>query len=232
MKKINLLALSFSTIFLIASCTQPQQKTESTEKTEVKEKPHVSINTPQEALAELKAGNLRFVEGHLVNTNYAEQIEMTKDDQHPHSAILSCVDSRVPPEIIFDQGIGNIFVARVAGNVEDEYILGSIEYAIKVKGTKLIVVMGHSHCGAVKGAVDNVDFGNLTPLLDQIKPAITGNPDNMEEMLEETSKNNVRKTINDILSRSSIVSDFINDNKVMVVGAYYDISTGKVIFLN
>ncbi|HEY9113417.1 MAG TPA: carbonic anhydrase [Bacteroidales bacterium] len=232
MKKITPITFALAAIFLIASCTPQQEKTESVPEVVVVEKQHITISTAEEALAELKAGNLRFLENQFINTDYAVQIEQTKDDQHPHSAILSCVDSRVPPEIIFDQGIGNIFVARVAGNVEDEYLVGSMEYAVKVKGTKLIVVLGHSHCGAVKGAVDNVELGNLTSLLDQIKPAITGNPDNMEEMLEETSKNNARMTVDDILVRSPVIKQLVDENKIQVVSAFYDISTGKVIFLD
>ena len=134
----------------------------------------VAINSADDALAEMKAGNQRFLDGKPVNTDYKSQIEHTKNDQHPHTLVLSCLDSRIPPEIIFDQGIGNIFVARVAGNVEDANILGSMEFATKVKGTKLIIVMGHNKCGAVKGAIDHAELGNLTQLVNQIKPAIVG----------------------------------------------------------
>lgn len=231
MKKIISFALALG--FCFTACTQQQKDASVSQSTaEHVVKQHVTINTPEEAIAELKAGNLRFLENHFINTDYKEQIALTKDDQHPHSAILTCIDSRVPPEIIFDQGIGNIFVARVAGNVEDEYLVGSLEYAVKVKGTKLIVVLGHSHCGAVKGAVDNVELGNLTSLLDQIKPAITGNPDDMEQMLEETSKNNAQMTVDDILERSPVIKQLADENKIQVLSAFYDISTGRVIFLD
>jgi len=232
MKKISIITLTLFAIFLIASCTQPQQKTETSAENKIIEKQHTTINTPEEAIAELKDGNMRFLENRFINTDYKEQIEITKDGQHPPIAILSCIDSRVPPEIIFDQGIGNLFVARVAGNVEDEFIVGSLEYAVKVVGSKLIVVLGHSHCGAVKGAVDNVELGNLTALLDQIKPAIVGNPEHPEEMLEETSKNNVRMTVNDILSKSPGIKKLVSENKIQIVGAFYDVSTGRVIFLD
>lgn len=137
----------------------------------------LTINTPDEAILELKDGNKRFLQNKPINTDYKSQIEHTKSDQHPHSLILSCLDSRIPPEIIFDQGIGNIFVARNAGNIEDQNILGSMEFATKVKGSKLIVVIGHNHCGAVKGAVDDVELGHLTQLVNQIKPAIVQNED-------------------------------------------------------
>ena len=219
--------------FFIASCGQQKSKTESThdDKTQATHE-QVSISTPDDALAELKLGNQRFVDGKMVNTNYQEQIKNTKSDQHPHSLILSCLDSRIPPEVIFDQGIGNIFVARVAGNVEDPNILGSMEFATKVKGTKLIVVMGHNKCGAVKGAVDNAKLGNLTQLVGQIKPAITGDTTNVDLMLNETSKKNVKMTIADILSGSTVISELVKENKVKIVGAYYDITTGQVSFMD
>jgi carbonic anhydrase len=126
--------------FLLASCRQQHSKPENSpgEKNPAKQE-HAMINSPDDAIAELKAENKRFIEGNMVNTNYKEQIEHTKSDQHPHSLILSCLDSRIPPEIIFDQGIGNIFAGRIAGNVEDPNILGSMEFAAKLKGVKLIV---------------------------------------------------------------------------------------------
>jgi len=189
------------------------------------------INSSDEALAELKNGNLRFIDGKMINTNYKEEIEQTKSEQHPHSFILSCLDSRVPPEIIFDQGIGNIFVARVAGNIEDLNILGSMEFATKIMGTKLIVVMGHSKCGAVKGAIENVELGNLTQLVNQIKSAITGDKSNMDLMMTETAKKNVQLTIADILKNSLVINELVKEGKLKIVGAYYDVTTGKVIFI-
>ena len=163
--------------------------------------------------------------------NYKKQIEETKNDQYPHTLILSCLDSRIPPEIIFDQGIGNLFVARVAGNIEDANVLGSMEFATKVKGTKLIVVMGHNKCGAVKGAIDNAELGNLTQLVDQIKPAIEGDKSNLDDMMDKTAKHNVEMTIADVLKLSPVIADLVKENKVKIVGAYYDITTGKVSFL-
>ena len=183
-------------------------------------------------MAELKNGNQRFLVGKQINTNYKVGIEQTKDDQNPHSLILSCLDSRIPPEIIFDQGIGNIFVARVAGNIEDPNILGSMEFATKVKGTKLIVVMGHNKCGAVKGAIDNADLGNLTQLVAQIKPAISGDKSNMDLMLTESSIKNVEITIADILKQSPVISELVKQGAVNIVGAFYDITTGKVKFMD
>ena len=209
---------------LAASCG----KNRSNPETESQQ--HIEITTPAEALAEMKAGNLRFLEGKFINIDYKQAIEQTKGDQHPHTLVLSCMDSRVPPEIIFDQGIGNIFVVRVAGELEDPNILGSIEYATSVKGTKLIIVMGHANCGAIKGAVDKVELGNLTQLVHQIDPAITGDTTNMDIMLDETSKKNVRITVADILKESPIIDQLVKDGQVKIVGAYYDVATGKVAF--
>lgn len=192
----------------------------------------IHIQTPDDALAELKQGNQRFLQGKMIHTNYREEIELTKNDQHPHSLVLSCLDSRIPPEIIFDQGIGNIFVARVAGNIEDPNILGSMEFATKVKGTKLIVVMGHNKCGAVKGALDNAELGHLTQLVDQIKPAISGDHTDTDSKLTETAKKNVELTIADILKQSSVISELVKEGKVKLIGAFYDLGTGEVVFMN
>ncbi len=213
---------------MITSCSANKGTHNLTDK---ENKSHqVVINTPDEAIVELKKGNERFLNNQLINTNYKNQIEQTKDDQHPHSVILSCLDSRIPPEIIFDQGIGNVFVARNAGNIEDLNVLGSMEFATKVKGTKLIVVMGHTHCGAVKGAVADAKLENLTQLLDQIKPAIIKN-DDKEKMVDDTARNSVKITIADILKRSATISELVKENKVKIVGAYYDLATGKVVFM-
>lgn len=232
-KSVFMLAILGSTL-LSVSLLQAQTKstTGSKKPIENKEVKHTPINTPDDALAELKKGNQRFLENKLINTNYKKEIEATKNDQHPHSLILSCLDSRIPPEIIFDQGIGNIFVARVAGNIEDQNILGSMEFATKVKGAKLILVMGHSKCGAVKGAIDNAELGNLTQLVDQIKPAIAGDKSNMDMLLTETAKKNVQLTIDDILKQSPVVNELVKVGKVKIAGAYYDISTGKVDFID
>ena len=230
MKKITLSTTALCLGLFIASCGQ--KKTETTHSNDEKAtQEHVAINTPDDALAELKNGNQRFIDGKLKNTDYRAQIEKTKSDQHPHSLILSCLDSRVPPEIVFDQGIGNIFVARVAGNVEDPNILGSMEFATKVKGTKLIVVMGHNHCGAVKGAIDDAELGNLTQLVAQIKPAMSTDTTNLATLLDETSKNNVRMTIAHILQDSPVIDEMVKAGSVKIVGAYYDISSGKVSFI-
>jgi carbonic anhydrase len=195
------------------------------------ENTHYDAKTPAIALNLLKEGNKRFLDGEMINTDYEEHIEATKSDQHPHSVILSCMDSRVPPEIVFDQGIGNVFVIRVAGNIEDADILGSLEYAVKVKKVELIVVMGHQACGAVKGSIDNVQLGNLTQLLNHIKPAITGNPANMEDMMKETVRKNVQLTMAGILERSEVLRNVAKEGRLKIVGAYYHIGTGQVEFM-
>ena len=227
---MNTKILILGGLIFFTSCSNNK---ETPQVSKEQEKPHqVVINTPDDALAELKNGNDRFMNDKLINTNYKEQIEHTKADQHPHSLILSCLDSRIPPEVIFDQGIGNIFVARVAGNVEDPNILGSMEFAIKVKGTKLIVVMGHNHCGAVKGALEDAELGNLTQLVKQIKPAITGDTANKALRQDETAKANVKMTIDHIIKDSPVIAELIKEGKVKIVGAYYDLTTGKVAFMD
>lgn len=231
MKKLYALVFVITVLCLTFSCVQQNKESNKSEKNvTVSTSEQVLIQTSDDAIRELINGNKRFVESKLTNTNYKEQIEKTKKGQKPHSVILSCMDSRVPPEIIFDQGIGNIFVIRIAGNIEDENILGSMEYAVEHSGSKLIVVMGHSHCGAVTGAVQNIKLGNLTQLVDQIKPAIKSDPNN-PNIIDETAKNSVIITINDILNRSSIIRELVSDKKVAIVGAFYDIETGAVTFM-
>jgi carbonic anhydrase len=219
---------------LLASCGQKKVEIDTSHSTDTKEKKHehAVINSPDDAMNELKNGNKRFLDGKLENTDYKEQIQATKDGQHPHSVILSCLDSRVPPEIVFDQGFGNIFVARVAGNIEDNNVLGSLEFATKVKGSKLVVVMGHSKCGAIEGAIDDAKLGNLTQLVDQIKPAVTGDKSNRDKLVDESSKNNVKLTIASILKHSEVIAALVKEGKVKIVGAYYDVTSGKVEFMN
>jgi carbonic anhydrase len=232
MKKSYFVALSLMFALILISCDDQVKLSENAETADTIQKVEkVPILTPEDALAELKAGNIRFLSEKLINTNYSEDIKETKAGQKPHSIILSCMDSRVPPEIIFDQGIGNIFAVRNAGNIEDENILGSMEYAVDHAGAKLIVVMGHSHCGAVTGAVHDVKMGNLTQLLAQIKPAIKTDL-NHPDVINETAKNNVKLTIEDILSKSAIISELLHEKKIAIVGAYYDIETGEVKFMD
>jgi carbonic anhydrase len=229
MKTLSRLLLFIFTGLFAASCGKNKTNSETESHPSIANA-HIVINTPEEALAEMKAGNQRFLDGKPLNTDFKSEIEETKTSQHPHSVVLSCMDSRVPPEIIFDQGIGHIFVARVAGNVEDANELGSLEYATKVKGCKLLIVMGHSNCGAVHGAVEKVELGNLTQLVHQIDPAITGDTTNLESMIDETAKKNVRLTVDDILRESPVINDLVKEGKLKVIGAFYDVATGKIAF--
>ncbi len=196
------------------------------------------IATPDDALAALIAGNERFVSGNPLNQDFARQIEKTSLDQAPYATVLSCLDSRIPPEIIFDQGIGDLFVGRVAGNIEDIHMLGSFEFAKYVEGTKLLVVMGHTSCGAVGGACENAKLGSLTHLLAEIRPAVelvqSRHPERdvcQKPHVDEIAEENVRRTIRDIREKSQVIADLEAEGKLEVVGAMYDISTGEVRFL-
>lgn len=196
--------------------------------------------SPDQVLADLKAGNRRFVEGKLTPRDYMAQAKATaRAGQFPKAVILGCVDSRVPPEIIFDQGIGDVFVGRVAGNVEDVNLVGSLEFASKVAGSKVVVVLGHTACGAVKGAADGVELGNLTELLNDFDAPIAraaeategeANSSN-EEFINLAIEENVRQTIADILAQSGVMSEMVDNGELLVVGGVYDLATGQVRWL-
>ena len=193
--------------------------------------------TPQQALAELKAGNARFVAGKPLHRDYPAQVKATASGQYPFAAVLSCLDSRQPIEIVLDQGVGDIFSARVAGNVLNDDILGSMEFACKVSGAKLIAVIGHTSCGAIKGAVDDVQLGNLTGLLTKIRPAIDAVPADVQP---RTSKNaafvddvagaNVKLVMKEIRERSPILREMLDKGEIGLVGGMYDLKTGEVKF--
>ena len=195
--------------------------------------------TPAAALALLKAGNARFLEGAMLERDLSAQVAATAGGQFPHSIVLSCIDSRVPPELVFDQGIGDIFTPRVAGNFVDPELLGRMEFAAAVAGSKAIVVLGHTECGAVKGACDDVKLGNLTSTLSYIRPAVEAvegfegerNSGN-KAFVDAVTHENVRQTVDDILSQSTVLAALANEGKLAVVGAVYDVSTGKVTFMD
>lgn len=193
--------------------------------------------TPQQAIAELKAGNARFASGHPSARNPLTDIKTTAPGQFPFAVVLSCLDSRVPIEIVLDRGVGDIFSARVAGNVLEDEILGSMEFGCKVAGSKLIAVIGHSNCGAVKGAIDNVELGNLTALLARIKPAINQVPAGAEErdsknleFVDKVAEANVRLVMAQIRERSPVLRELLDQGKIGLVGGMYDLSTGKIRF--
>ncbi len=192
--------------------------------------------TPQKAHQFLVEGNERFVQNLKAKRNLQKQVLETSKGQYPFAIILSCIDSRVPTELVFDQGIGDIFSVRVAGNVINKDVLGSMEYACKVAGSKIIVVMGHTKCGAVTAACKNVTMGNITHLLSKIKPAINSlNATNKElddKQIEEVSIYNVAHSIERIRIESPILSEMEKNNEIEIVGASYNVATGKVEFLN
>ena len=193
--------------------------------------------TPQMAIDMLKDGNKRFVSGNALSRDHAKQVSDTSTGQFPFGVVLECIDSRVPAEIVFDQGIGDIFTVRIAGNFANDDILGSLEFACKVAGSKAIVVLGHTSCGAVKGACDKVELGNLTGMLGKIQPAVDAIADDGSErssknaeFVQKVADKNVDLTVADILSKSDVLREMNDNGEISVVGAMYDISTGEVRF--
>jgi len=190
--------------------------------------------TPQLAYQILVEGNERFVKNVKAQRNLQDQVSETSMGQFPFAVILSCIDSRVPAELVFDQGIGDVFSARVAGNIINEDILGSMEYACKVAGSKIVVVLGHTKCGAVTAACQGVELGNITALLNKIKPAVDVIKANTEGMLDvsidEVTKLNIELSINRIRKESPILSEMETSGEIEIIGAMYDVSSGKVVF--
>lgn len=194
--------------------------------------------TPAMALDLLKEGNKRFLANLKFNRNLLQQANETSDGQHPFAIILSCIDSRTSAELIFDQGLGDIFSVRIAGNVINEDILGSMEFACKVAGAKIIVVLGHTKCSAVKGACDHLEMGNLTALLSKIRPAVdhettiveNRHSDN-EDFIEKVSVINVKRTVTAIMDHSPILKEMIESGSISISGGMHNITTGRVTFL-
>lgn len=198
-----------------------------------------STMTPVKALDFLKEGNQRFQNNLKANRNLLEQVNDTSEGQFPFATILSCIDSRVSAELVFDQGLGDIFSVRIAGNFVNVDILGSMEFACKLAGTKVIVVLGHTSCGAIKGACDDAKLGNLTTMLDKIKPAVNAvseptdsslrNSSNLE-FVNNVADKNVLLTIDRIMEESPVLAEMQNNGDIKIVGAMYDIHTGEVKF--
>lgn len=193
--------------------------------------------TPRKALELLQHGNDRFINNLKENRNLLEQVNATSEGQFPFATILSCIDSRTSAELIFDQGLGDIFSVRIAGNIVNTDILGSMEFACKVAGSKLIVVLGHTKCGAVKGACDHVEMGNLTELLSKLQPAVyeektttTDRTSKNNVFVENVAAINVSRSVKNIIERSYILEQMIENGEIGVVGAMYDVETGKVEF--
>ncbi len=195
--------------------------------------------TPEIALQLLKEGNKRFINNLKINRNLLQQANETSDGQHPFAIILSCIDSRTSVEIIFDQGLGDVFSVRIAGTIVNEDILGCLEFGCKIVGTKLIVVLGHTRCGAVKGACDHVEMGHLTTLLKKISPAVDAETSFTEDrnssndaFVERVNELNVRRSVQEIINQSPIIRELIEKGSCGIVGGIHNISTGEVTFLD
>lgn len=195
--------------------------------------------TPRMALNILKEGNERFIKNLKQQRNLLEQVNDTREGQWPFATILSCIDSRTSAELIFDQGLGDIFSVRIAGNIVNTDILGSMEFACKVAGSKLIVVLGHSKCGAIKGACDHVEMGNLTELLSKIQPAVYQEKQTTKDrsssnhaFVENVAEINMKRSVKSIIERSYILEQMVENGEIGIIGAMYNIETGVVEFFN
>ena len=192
--------------------------------------------SPNDALQLLRDGNNRFIGNLKMNRNLLQQVNETSDGQHPFAAILSCIDSRTSAELIFDQGLGDVFSIRIAGNVLNEDIIGSMEFAAKVVGVKILLVLGHTKCGAVKGACDHVEMGHLTQLLNKIQPAVQRTPQpktgsaNGFMFANAVAETNVKMVVHQIPELSPILRDLLHERKITIVGGLYDVETGVVEF--
>lgn len=235
------LTLILFSALLFSSCSENKQ--EQVKQDEQKKLDKVMTQeeqkslTPDKVMTLLKEGNDRFVKGDLTVRDLPKQIIEASKGQYPKAVILSCLDSRVPIEKVFDRSIGDVFVARVAGNIVNEDILASMEYGCKVSGAKLIVVLGHSDCGAVKSAIDNVQMGNITELLAKIRPSIDSlgpysgeKTSKNKEFVQKVSNENVRTAIDNIRLNSPILKEMEDKGEIKIVGADYDIDNGKVNF--
>jgi carbonic anhydrase len=194
--------------------------------------------SPDDAIALLKAGNERFTAGKSINCDLMAQVKQTASGQSPFAAIVGCIDSRVPPELVFDQKIGDVFCARVAGNIANTDIIGSLEYAAKVVGSRAIVVLGHNSCGAIKSAVDNVKLGNITALLKNFRPALAtlnkadGHRDSHNDpLVQKVAEANARLVAASLTKRSPIIKALVDAGQLKIAAAMHDITTGKVTWL-
>lgn len=223
--------------------TETQKEVSTENKTEqvinhVMTKEQQAALTPDAVLKDLVDGNKRFQSGTTTQRDHREQARKSAPGQFPKAVVLSCLDSRVPVEDVFDQGLGDIFVARVAGNFVNEDILGSMEYACKVAGSKLVLVLGHQHCGAVKSAIDDVKLGNITAMLANIKPAVAMSQNfagektsKNDEFVKHVSENNVIHTINEIRAKSPILKEMEDKGEIKIVGAFYRLTDGTLQFV-
>jgi len=247
---LKLLTIAMIITFLI-SCNQ-ETKTENTPPSKIEAKSeepqqvvsHVMTKeqqanlTPDQVLQDFMDGNKRFQSGATTIRDHSQQARKSAPGQFPKAVVLSCLDSRVPVEDVFDQGLGDIFVGRIAGNFINEDLLGSMEFACKVAGAKLILVMGHQHCGAVKGAIDDVKLGNITTMLAKIKPAVQMSQDftgektsKNDEFVKHVSENNVRYSIAQIREKSPILKEMEDKGEIKIIGAFYNLTNGSLEFV-
>ena len=247
--KVKILATSLLTLTIL-SCnqgekTERQKEVSAEKKTEqtqvvnhVMTKEQQAALTPDAVVQDFIEGNKRFHSGVKTVRDHSEQIRKAVPGQFPKAVVLSCLDSRVPVEDVFDQGLGDIFVGRVAGNFVNEDLLGSMEFACKVAGAKLILVMGHQHCGAVKSAIDDVKLGNITAMLAKIKPAVQMSQDfagektsKNDEFVEHVSENNVKYAMQQIREKSPILKEMENKGEIKIVGTFYRLTDGTLEFV-
>lgn len=240
-KKYSSTLLFVPLLALFISCTQKSDNSQTSEPlmSDVITAEDQESLTPEAILASFKEGNDRFIENNLTPRDYKAQVVATTSAQYPKAVVLSCIDSRVPVEKVFDKGVGDIFVARVAGNTVNPDILGSIEYGAAVAGSKLVVVLGHEACGAVKAAIDKADLSeNADVLLGRVQPAIdavegyeSNRTSKNAKFVDDVVNKNVEYTINEMKVKSPVLKGMVDKNEIMVVGAYYDLDTGKVTFV-
>lgn len=237
MKKRPIVLAGAAALALLAACSgdKPEANKETGEATLQPSKEAQGGLTPDGVLSDLMAGNADFVSGRLGDPNVEARREMATGGQFPKAYILSCVDSRVPVEQVFNQGIGDLFVGRVAGNIETTEQLGSMEFAAALSGVKVVMVLGHEACGAVKGSADKAELGNLTTLLGQITPAVDavegfddGRSSKNKEFIDSVIEKNVSLTVSDIRQRSQVLADLEKEGKIKIVGGIYSLATGKV----
>ena len=237
MKSIQQTAI-LGVLALLTGCAAPHPATKSTASFTTQTKASQAAITPAQAVAQLKAGNERFVSGHRLHRDLHAQVKQTSAGQYPFASIVNCFDSRTSVELIFDQGLGDVFNARIAGNIVNDDILGSLEFGAKVVGSKVIAVIGHTSCGAVKGACDNVQLDHLTGLLAHIQPAVTavqtapGEPRSSKNapFVEKVAAENVRLAMKTIRDRSPLLKEMMDRGQIQLVGGIYDLETGRVEF--
>lgn len=239
MNRLFRFSLSSTAILLLTATTALAASTTERDLTAPLTAETQAALTPMEVIKLLEEGNQRFLEDKAVERDFMSQVRKTAEGQYPMAAILGCIDSRVPHEIVFDKGVGDVFSARIAGNFVNTDVLGSLEFATAVAGAKVVVVLGHTECGAVKGACDNVELGNLTSTLANLAPAVYAVNDVSGErtsknkaFVEAVTHENVDMTVQNILDRSPVMRNLVDEGKLIVVGAMHDVATGKVTFMD